>query len=128
MGEHREKSSGFLFLGGPLLSSRLGRGWCGALGDSTRLGLSEDLRLLNNGGGLYKEISKGVDLQFFFSFVQRETHGSGSLGLARLARVGLGLSGGLLCNRLLSSGLGSRLGNLLRGGLLGDSGLGGSLL
>ena len=78
--------------------------------------------------GAYEEISKRVNFLEGGRGVRGETHGSRSLGLARFARVGLGLSGGLLCNRLLSSGLGSRLGNLLRGGLLGDSGLGGSLL
>lgn len=101
--EKDKRTSKPLFLGGPLLGSS--PGCCGlrgsSLGDTARLGLSQNLGLLNDSR-------------------------SGGGGLASLARVSLGLSGGgLLAHSLLGSGsLGSLCDSLLGTSLGGGLGRG----
>lgn len=119
-----------LFLGGPLLGSS--PGCCGlrgsSLGDTARLGLSQNLGLLNDSRGLECSSvpgrSRGVDGRN----IRKSTYGSG--GLASLARVSLGLGGSsLLARSLLRSGsLGSLCNSLLGISLLGISLLRTSLL
>lgn len=60
MGEHhwgKKKRALPLFLSSTLLGGRLRRWRRGGLGDTSRLGLADDLGLLNNGGGLGKIVS-----------------------------------------------------------------------
>lgn len=125
-----KRTSKPLFLGSPLLGSS--PGCCGlrgsSLGDTARLGLSQNLGLLNDSRGLECSSvpgrSRGVDGRN----IRKSTYGSG--GLASLARVSLGLGGSsLLARALLRSGsLGSLCNSLLGISLLGISLLRTSLL
>lgn len=126
-----KRTSKPLFLGGPLLGSS--PGCCGlrgsSLGDTARLGLSQNLGLLNDSRGLECSSVTGRSRGADGLDIRKSTYGGG--GLASLARVSLGLGGGgLLARSLLGSGgsLGSLCDSLLGIGLLGTSLLGFGLL
>lgn len=111
--EKDKRTSKPLFLGGPLLGSSPGS--CGlrgsSLGDTARLGLSQNLGLLNDSRGLECSSVTGRSRGADGLNIRRSTYGGG--GLASLARVSLGLGGGLLARSLCDS-----LGTSLGGGLI----------
>lgn len=122
--EKDKRTSKPLFLGGPLLGSS--PGCCGlrgsSLGDTARLGLSQNLGLLNDSRGLECSSVTGRSRGADGLNIRGSTYGGG--GLASLSRVSLGLGGGgLLARSLLGSdSLGSLcvslLGSSLGGGLI----------